>query len=129
MLTEIEMDNPEALGKYYHLILSITRVICSVVLSRGLQNKQTLDQAKSFLMENRALVVAIFKRQAGVGAVTFEGMGVNMDGIAELFVLLITITGFLDVRGALVHPYRSMADSVQYEEERDTQKIRTNGFS
>ncbi len=123
------MDNPEALGKYYHLILSITRVICSVVLSRGLQNEQTLDQAKSFLMENRALVVAIFKLQARVGAVTFESMGVNVDGIAELFVLLITITGFLDVRAALVNPYRSMADFEQYEEERDTQKIRANGFS
>jgi len=128
VLTELEMDNPEALGKYYHLILSITRVICSVVLSRGVQNEQTLDQAKSFLMENRALVVAIFKLQARVGAVTFESMGVNVDGIAELFVLLITITGFLDVRAALVNPYRSKADSLQYEE-RDTRKIRTNGFS
>lgn len=105
MLTEVEMDNPEALGKYYHLILSITRVICSVVLSRGPQNEQTLDQAKSFLMENRALVVAIFKLQARVGAVTFESMGVNVDGIAELFVLLITFTGFLDVRAAPVNPY------------------------
>ena len=53
-------------------------------------------------MENRPLVVAIFKRQAKVGAVTFESMGVNVDEIAELFVLLLTVTEFLDVRKASV---------------------------
>lgn len=70
-----------------------------MVLSRGPQNEQTLDQARSFLVENRPLVVAMFKRQAKVGAVTFESMGVGVEELVELFVLLITITGFLDVRG------------------------------
>ena len=107
VLMETEIDNPEALDKYYNLILSVTRVITSVVLSRGSQNEQTLDQARSFLMENRPLVVAIFKRQAKVGAVTFESMGVSVDEIAELFVLLITITEFLDVREGPLAPYNS----------------------
>ena len=57
-----------------------------------------MEQAKSFLIEHRPLVVAIFKRQARVGAVTFEDMGVSVDGLVELFVLLISVTGFLDVR-------------------------------
>ena len=98
VLTVVDIDNPEALDKYYSLILSITRVISAVVLSRGPQNEQTLDQARSFLIENRPLVVAIFKLQAKVGAVTFESMGVNVDEISELFVLLLTVTEFLDVR-------------------------------
>lgn len=97
VLTVIDIDNPDALDKYYSLILSITRVISSVVLSRGPQNEQTLGQARSFLIESRPLVVAIFKLQAKVGAVTFESMGVNVDEIAELFVLLLTVTEFLDV--------------------------------
>lgn len=98
ILTHAEIDNPEALDKYYNLLLSVARVITSVVLSRGPQNEQTLDQARTFLVENRALVVAMFKRQAKVGAVTFESMGIGVEELVELFVLLITITGFLDVR-------------------------------
>ena len=102
MLTFAEIDNAEALDKYYNLLLSVTRIITSVVLSRGSQNEQTLDQARSFLVENRPLVVAMFKRQAKVGAVTFESLGVGVEELVELFVLLITVTGFLDVRGIVL---------------------------
>ena len=69
-----------------------------MLLSRGPQNEQTIDQARSFLIENRPLVVAMFKRQAKVGAVTFESMGVGVEELVELFVLLITMTDFLGVR-------------------------------
>lgn len=96
--TTIEIDNPEALDKYYNLLLSVTRVVTSVVLSRGPQNEQILEQARAFLVENRSLVVAMFKRQAKVGAVTFESMGVGVEELVELLVLLITVTGFLSVR-------------------------------
>ena len=96
-----EFDSFEALKKYYNLVLAITRVITAVVLSRGLQNEQTVAQARSFLTEHRPLVVAIFKRQARVGAITFEDMGVSVSELVELFVLLISITGFLDVSSIL----------------------------
>lgn len=71
--------------------------MASVVLSRGPQNEQTLEQARSFLTEHRPLVVAILKRQAKVGAVTFDSMGVRVGELVEFFILLISITGFLDV--------------------------------
>ena len=91
------MDNPEALAKYYRLLLSLARVITSVVISRGAQNEQTMDSAKAFLTDNRPLVVATFKRQARVGGVSFDDAGIDIEELVELFMLLIVMTDFLDV--------------------------------
>ena len=77
--------------------MSIARVITSVVISRGPQNDQTIDSAKGFLTENRPLVVSLFKRQARIGGVSFDDAGVDIEELVELFVLLIAMTGFLDV--------------------------------
>ena len=96
-LTCVEIDNPEALSKYYRLLLSLTRVIAAIVLSRGAQNEQTIDSAREFLIENRPLVVSIFKRQARIGGVTFDNEGVDIEDLVELLVLLIAMTNFLDV--------------------------------
>ena len=96
-LTCVEIDNPEALSKYYRLLLSLTRVIAAIVLSRGAQNEQTIDSAREFLSENRPLVVSIFKRQARIGGVTFDNEGVDIEDLVELLVLLIAMTNFLDV--------------------------------
>ena len=92
-----EIDNPEALAKYYRLLLSIARVITLVVLSRGSQNQQTLDSGRMFLVENRALVVAVFKRQAKIGGVSFDDAGVDIEELVDLFMLLIAMTDFLEV--------------------------------
>lgn len=100
ILTNVEIDNPEALAKYYRLLLSIARVITSVVLSRGPQNEQSIESAKVFLTENRPLVVSMFKRQARIGGVSFDDAGVDIEDLVELFMLLIGMTGFLDVRYA-----------------------------
>ena len=97
MLTNLEIDNPEALAKYYRLLLSIARVITSVVLSRGPQNEQSIESAKAFLTENRPLVVSMFKRQARIGGVSFDDAGVDIEELVELFMLLIAMTNFLDV--------------------------------
>lgn len=97
MLTNLEIDNPEALAKYYRLLLSIARVITSVVLSRGPQNEQSIESAKVFLTENRPLVVSMFKRQARIGGVSFDDAGVDIEELVELFMLLIAMTNFLDV--------------------------------
>ena len=111
----IAMDNPSALQNYHLLLLSLTRLLTSVVVSRGPQNRQSIAQARSFLAENRALVVAMFKRSAKIGQVGMtsvggrgpgEGEDDQMDGIVvelvELFTVLVTVTGF-----------------VEFEEERD----------
>ena len=94
---KLEIDNPEALAKYYRLLLSIARVITSIALSRGSQNQQTVESARSFLTENRPLVVATFKRQARIGGVSFDDAGVDIEELVELFMLLIAMTDFLNV--------------------------------
>lgn len=96
-LTNLEIDNPEALAKYYRLLLSVARVITSVVLSRGPQNELSIESAKVFLTENRPLVVSMFKRQARIGGVSFDDAGVDIEALVELFMLLIAMTDFLDV--------------------------------
>lgn len=70
------------------------RVIAAVLLSRGAQNQQSIEQTRLFLAENRALVVSVFKRQARIGS---AGVGVDVDELVEIFVLLMTGTGFIDV--------------------------------
>ncbi|KAI4173910.1 MAG: hypothetical protein LQ343_002678 [Gyalolechia ehrenbergii] len=108
----ISIDNADALSKYYKLLLSVVRVIASVVMSRGSQNQQTIDQAKLFLSENRSLIVAIFKRQARIGAAAAENPTVDVEELVELLVLLMTMTGFID-----------------FEDQRDPKRSRRTAFS
>ncbi len=82
---------------YYKLLLFITRLITSATLSRGPQNTLAIESARSFLVENRALVVAVFKRQARIGGITFDDAGVNIEELVELFILLISMTDLLAV--------------------------------
>ncbi|KAL8700464.1 MAG: hypothetical protein Q9224_000954 [Gallowayella concinna] len=99
-LEDIAIDNANALAKYYSLLLAVIRVVAAVLMSRGAQNTQTIEHTKQFLAENRALVVAMFKRQVGVGSTAVsrerEEMMGEVDELVELFVLLMTGTGFLD---------------------------------
>lgn len=93
----VDVDKPEALIEYYKLLLAVLRVITSVVLSRGPQNKQTLEQARHFIAEYRPSMVAIFKRQAKIGAAMDRNVSITVDELVELYVLLVSSTGFLDV--------------------------------
>ncbi len=67
------------------------------MLSRGPQNEQTLEQARQFLAEYRPSMVAIFKRQAKIGAAMSREVGVTVEELVELYILLVSATGFLDV--------------------------------
>ncbi|KAI9703133.1 MAG: hypothetical protein M1836_007698 [Candelina mexicana] len=91
----IEIDYPESLKKYYELLLAVIRVISSVVLSMGQQNERTMNSARSFLTENRHSILSLFKRHAGIGGVQTERSG-NLGELVDNFVLLVTVTGFLD---------------------------------
>lgn len=108
-----EIDNAQGLSKYYKLLLLVTRVISSVVLSRGPRNDQTVDNARLFLEDNRPLVVATFKRQARIGGVSFDDAGINIDELVELFVLLISMTRFLEVR----MPHKTPEDDFKTDDE------------
>jgi nuclear pore complex protein Nup205 len=68
------------------------RLICATVLSRGSQNVHTLEQARHFLTENRLSIMAVLKKSAGLGG----GESLNVDELAESYVLLMTVTGFLE---------------------------------
>lgn len=110
------MENADALVKFYILLLALARLVISVVISRGPQNQQSIVQARTFLAENRSLVVAMFKRSAKIGQVTTTTIGDATETIVEelvgLFVLLITFTNF-----------------TEYEEKLDTQGSRKTGFT
>ena len=97
MLTVTEIDNSDALGKYYNLLLSITRIIASVVTSQGSHNEAIVKGGRDFLAENRSLIVATLKRQAKIGGVSFDDAGINIEELVELFVLLIQSTNYLAV--------------------------------
>ena len=97
LLTGSEIDNPDALAKYYRLLLFITRIVACIVLVRGPQNTQSIDSGRSFLQDNRALVVAVYKRQAKLGGVSFDDAGINIEELANLFTLLVAMTNFVEV--------------------------------
>ncbi|MCJ1474830.1 hypothetical protein MMC13_003490 [Lambiella insularis] len=110
----LEIDNPQALHNYHLLLLAVIRIVTSVVMSRGPQNEQTIDQARGFLTEYRPLMVATFKRQAILGDLA-GGYGETSKSLADLleyFVLLISLTGFLEFEGS-----------------RDARQTRRTGFS
>ncbi|KAF2797349.1 hypothetical protein K505DRAFT_235707 [Melanomma pulvis-pyrius CBS 109.77] len=110
----LEFDNPNALKKYYELMLAVLRVINAAVIARGRQNDQTIFQAREFLKENRHSMVAIFKRSVNVGVGATQDMGAagDLSDLVDCFTVLVDITGFL-----------------QYEDSSKSKKTRANMFS
>ncbi|RAK99479.1 cullin-4B [Aspergillus ibericus CBS 121593] len=98
---DLDIDNPDALRKYYDLLDSVLRVVVAAVFSRGLHNEQMLEQTRAFLAENRQSMVGIFKRFAKVGG---GGAANHQDALRQLtksYMALITATDFLEnSRGA-----------------------------
>ena len=99
----LEFDDPNALSKYYNLMLAVLRVVNAAVIARGRQNDQTVFQAREFLKENRQSVVSIFKRSVSVGVgagstmqATADEIGVLTD-LVDCWTILVDITGFLQV--------------------------------
>lgn len=71
-------------------------MICAVVLSRGPQNEQTLDQGRRFLADNRLSVLAVLKKSAGLGT-NVEASMQSIGELADSYMLLMSFTGYLDV--------------------------------
>ena len=74
------------------------RIICAAVLSRGSQNRQTLEQGRKFLTENRLSIVAVLKKSAGLGTRLEASQQQSVEALADLYMLLMSVTGFLEVR-------------------------------
>jgi nuclear pore complex protein Nup205 len=72
------------------------RVINAAVISRGELNEQTLTLGRRFLGENRLSVLTVFKRSVNIGNPVAVPEDL-VEELAESYVLLITLTGFIDV--------------------------------
>ncbi|KAL3473128.1 hypothetical protein BJX99DRAFT_249177 [Aspergillus californicus] len=103
----IDIDNNDALRKYYDLLDSVLRVIVTAAFSRGLHNEQMLEQTRIFLTENRQSMVGIFKRFAKVGGVGSANHHDALTSIAKSYTALVAATDFLEMqqnpRGATEH--------------------------
>jgi nuclear pore complex protein Nup205 len=95
-----DIVGPDAVNKHYQLLIAVMRVICAAVLSRGSQNQQTLEQGRRFLSENRLSVLAVLKKSARLGNASGTSQQ-SIDDLSSSFMLLMTMTGFLDVSGPL----------------------------
>ncbi|KAL4891288.1 nucleoporin Nup186/Nup192/Nup205 [Aspergillus ambiguus] len=92
----IDIDNPDALRKYYDLLGSVLRVIVSAVFSRGLHNEHMMEQTRSFLAENRQSMVGIFKRLAKIGGAAAAAHRNTLDDLAKSYMVLVAGTDFLE---------------------------------
>ncbi|KAJ8111259.1 hypothetical protein OPT61_g6106 [Boeremia exigua] len=108
----LEFDDPNALKKYYELMLSVLRVINAAVIARGRQNDQTVFQAREFLKENRHSMVAVFKRSVNVGGGEKVEAQQDLVDLVDCWTLLVDVTGFL-----------------QYEDSSTLKVARNNMFS
>lgn len=92
-----DIENPDALRKYYDLLLSVIRVVVSTVFSRGLHNQQILEQTREFLSENRQGIVGVFKRYAKIGGLAGTELSGPLEDLVKSYTTLIAGVGFLEV--------------------------------
>ncbi|EEQ32268.1 conserved hypothetical protein [Microsporum canis CBS 113480] len=92
----IDIDNSDALQRYYDLLLSVLQVIVSTVFARGLHNQAICDQTRTFLSENRQSMVGIFKRCAKSGSLDDPNMKKCLENLAKSYTVLIASVDFLD---------------------------------
>jgi len=100
LLICVDIEGPGAVTKHYNLLAAVMRIVNAAVLSRGSQNQQSLEQGRRFLLENRLAILAVLKKAAGLGAST----GISEESIHDLadsFMLLMSVTAFLDVSTTL----------------------------
>ncbi len=91
-----DIDGPGALTKHYNLLITVMRIICAAVMSRGSQNQQTLEQGRKFLSENRLSILAVLKKSAGLGGANNKP-DQSIQDLADIFMLLMSVTGFVEV--------------------------------
>ncbi|KAK5122037.1 hypothetical protein LTR85_004283 [Meristemomyces frigidus] len=90
----LDIDNPIALREFYKLLSAVLRVVTAIVVARGPSNAATLQQAKTFLQQNRFSMQAVFKRTSAVQKTAGPPEMEAMD-VATEFSKLMLVTGFL----------------------------------
>lgn len=123
----VDIEGPDAVDKHYKLLTAMMRILCAAVLSRGSQNQQTLDQGRKFLSENRLTVLSVLKKSAGLGG-SAGFADHSIDELAESYMLLISVTDFLDV--CFQDPRTNVVTKIlQFEDQSTQKKQATNGFT
>ncbi|KAL4941066.1 hypothetical protein BDV06DRAFT_212966 [Aspergillus oleicola] len=105
----IDIDNPDALRKYYDLLDSVLRVIVTAAFSRGLHNEQMIEQTRAFLTENRQSMVGIFKRFAKIGGAGAADHYDALTSIAKSYTALVAATDFLEGSSQQQQPQHQQA--------------------
>lgn len=72
------------------------RVVSCCILSKGPENTQTLKLGKTFLDENKKVAITVFKRHANIGGARTSAVGGDLRELADMFVLLMSLTGYID---------------------------------
>jgi nuclear pore complex protein Nup205 len=101
----IDIDNADALRKYYDLLDSVLRVIVTATFSRGLQNELMIEQTRAFLTENRQSMVGIFKRFAKIGGSGAPDHHDALTSIAKSYTALVAATNFLEAEESEVEQH------------------------
>ena len=88
----------DAVGKYYELVLGVIRVVTCCVLSKGPQNEQMIKLGRKFLDETKNVAMTVFKKHANIGGTKRESVSGELKELTELLVLLMSLTGYIEVR-------------------------------
>ncbi|ESZ96367.1 hypothetical protein SBOR_3250 [Sclerotinia borealis F-4128] len=100
---EIDFNDSEAVSRHYSLLAAIMRVICCALVTRGQKNEQSLEQGRRFLVDNKAAILAVLKRSAGLG-IGNDVAEQSIVDISDSFMFLMTITHFVDVSDDSIDP-------------------------
>ena len=112
----LDVDNPAALKIFFEIMLAVLKVIAAVLMARGVENEQMKTLVMEFLSEHRASVVGVFKRNAKIGwggnnagpgrgaeaNAEDDGMTAVLSECVDMYSLLISATGWLDVSASLM---------------------------
>lgn len=124
----IDIENPDALQRYYDLLLSVLRLIVYAVFSRGIDNEQMKEHTRAFLTENRACMVGIFKRSARIGN-TSSAHQETLHELVKAFMALVAGTDFTEVRILRFLVTSGELTYLQFEEQEVRETIRPSLFS
>jgi nuclear pore complex protein Nup205 len=127
----LDIDNPVALREFYKLLSAVLRVVTAAVIARGPGNATVLQQAKSFLQQNRFSMQAVFKRTSEVKKTAGPPEKEALD-VADEFSKLLLVTGFLEV-GSPHQGNESLTTSILMQSQNDEpahiRAARVNGFT
>lgn len=129
-MTIADIDNPDALRKYYDLLLFVLRVIVSAVFVRGFHNEQMVEQTRAFLAENRQSMVGIFKRFAKIGGASAPDHHETLSELAKSYMALVAATDFLEVGSyADIAHLSILTNLIQFEDHEVMEQPRPSMFS